>query len=104
MENSKGNEVLTRLASYYSAVHFSGVILKKELGLDINLDEIEFLFNEISQENKSIDKPKQFLEEILTNLDRTRSMIYTKNSQNEPFETHAIYRNGDRKSTRLNSS
>ncbi len=94
MEKSKGNEVLTRLASYYSAVHFSGVILKKELGLDINLDEIEFLFNEISQENKSIDKPKQFLEEILTNLDSTRSMIYTKSSQNEPFETHAIYRNG----------
>lgn len=76
IDKSKGNEVLNRLAGYYAAVHFTGSILKAKLGFDIDLGAISALFDDIARENKAIDKPKQFLEEILTDLDSSRMDIF----------------------------
>ncbi|NWO14672.1 DUF927 domain-containing protein [Virgibacillus sp.] len=75
IDKAKGNEVLSRLAGYYAAVHFTGSILNKTLGMDIDLKAISRLFDEIAEDNKTIDKPMQFLEEILTDLDSDRESI-----------------------------
>lgn len=76
IKKSKGNEVLTRLASYYAAVHFTGSILQKELSLDVDLGAISNLFDEIAEENKAVDKPMQFFEKILIDLDSKRESIF----------------------------
>lgn len=75
-EKSKGNEVLGRISTYYAVVHFAGSILKNKLGFDINLQHLYSLYDEMMVENKAIDKPMQFLEEILTELDSDRKSIY----------------------------
>ncbi|PKG22729.1 DUF927 domain-containing protein [Niallia nealsonii] len=76
VDKAKGNEVLNRLAGYYAAVHFTGSILKDKMNFDIDLKAIAGLFDDIANENKSTDKPMQFLEEILTDLDSSRQDIY----------------------------
>ncbi|MCR6782683.1 DUF927 domain-containing protein [Bacillus thuringiensis] len=76
VDKAKGNEVLSRLAGYYAAVHFTGSILKNKMDFDIDLKAISLLFDDIAEENKSIDKPLQFLEEILTDLDSSRQNIF----------------------------
>lgn len=76
VDKAKGNEVLSRLAGYYAAVHFTGSILKNKLEFDIDLKSISSLFDDIAEENKAIDKPMQFLEEILTDLDSSRQEIF----------------------------
>lgn len=91
LNKSKGNEVLSRLAGYYSAVHFAGSILKNKLGLDVNLQAISNLFDEIAEENKAIDKPMQFLEEILTDLDSNRNDIFYEYEPSNT-KTKAIYK------------
>lgn len=76
VDKAKGNEVLNRLAGYYAAVHFTGSVLKNKMGFEIDLKAIAELFDDIASENKSTDKPMQFLEEILTDLDSSRQDIY----------------------------
>lgn len=76
LEKASGNEVLTRISNYYAAIHFTGSILNHQLNFNIDLQNIEDLFDEIAEENKSIDKPLQFLETILTDLDSSRNDIY----------------------------
>ncbi|SMD81946.1 hypothetical protein BACERE00175_01687 [Bacillus cereus] len=76
VDKAKGNEVLSRLAGYYAAVHFTGSILKSKLDFDIDLKAISSLFDDIAEENKAIDKPMQFLEEILSDLDSSRQDIF----------------------------
>ena len=90
IEKAGDNEVLIRLASYYASVHFTGSILKNRLGLDMDLQSISELFDEIAKENKSIDKPMQFLEEILIDLDSSRQDIFYSW---EPQLNKAIYKN-----------
>ncbi|WP_411675017.1 DUF927 domain-containing protein [Cytobacillus kochii] len=76
IDKAKGNEVLNRLAGYYAAIHFTGSILKNKMGFEIDLKVIADLFDDIVSENKSTDKPMQFLEEILTDLDSSRQDIF----------------------------
>ncbi|MFB7119741.1 DUF927 domain-containing protein [Bacillus tropicus] len=76
VDKAKDNEVLSRLAGYYAAVHFAGSILKSKLDFDIDLKAISSLFDDIAEENKAIDKPMQFLEEILSDLDSSRQDIF----------------------------
>lgn len=92
IKRAKGKEVLNRLAGYYSAVYFTGYILKNKLGIDVNLEELLNLFEEIAKDNKSIDMPIQFFEEILTDLDSNRLSIYYPGSY-KPNVMNAIYRN-----------
>src|SRR5699024_9837252 len=91
VKKSKGNEVLNRIASYYASVHFTASFLKDKLKMDIELDAISVLFDEMAEENKSIDKPMQFLEKILMDLDSDRKSIFY---ENEPLQrTKALYKN-----------
>ncbi|MCM3125835.1 MULTISPECIES: DUF927 domain-containing protein [unclassified Mesobacillus] len=92
INRAKRNEVLNRLAGYYAAVYFTGSILKKYLGINVNLEALLYLFEEIAYENKSIDMPMQFFEEILTDLDSNRLSIYYPGSY-KPNMMNAIYRN-----------
>lgn len=91
IEKAQDNEVLTRLASYYASVHFTGKVLKRSLGMDINLQALSLLFDDILKENKATDKPLQFFEEILTDLDSSRQDIYYNF---EPQVNKAIYKSG----------
>lgn len=91
IEKAKDNEVLIRLAGYYATVHFTGRILKNRLGIDIDLQAISALFDEILKENKGTDKPLQFFEEILSDLDSSRQDIFYNW---EPQVNKAIYKNG----------
>ncbi|HDX9541499.1 MULTISPECIES: DUF927 domain-containing protein [Bacillus] len=92
MKKSQGNEVLTRLALYYSVVHFTGSIVKEIFNLDLDLNNIYSLFDEMADDNKAIDKPKQFLEEILNDLDSNRQTIFYDNHFT-PNSIHALYKN-----------
>ncbi len=92
-KKARGNEVLTRLAGYYAAIHFVGSILKEKLGFEIDLKAISSLFDDIAEENKAIDKPMQFLEEILGDLDRTRNSILYRSDGHTPDMLKAIYKN-----------
>lgn len=93
LQKSRTNEVLTRLAGYYAAIHFAGSILKKELGFNVDLQAIYELFDEIAEENKAIDKPMQFLEELLTDLDSNRLNVFY-NDYPFPQVVDAIYKDG----------
>jgi putative DNA primase/helicase len=90
LSKSKGNEVLTRLSMYYAAVHFTGSVIKKLFKLNVDLKIIYQLFDEMARENKTLDKPKQLLEEILLELDSSRKYIYY--TRYLPNEMRAIYK------------
>ncbi|MEH7250297.1 DUF927 domain-containing protein [Neobacillus niacini] len=91
LERSKGNEVLTRLSLYYAAIHFMGYVLNNFFRLGIDLDILITLFDEITKENKAINKPKQILEEILEELDSSKKYIF---DSYEPDITKAVFHAG----------
>lgn len=86
---AKCNEVLIRLSLYYAVVVFSGLVVKKFFKLDIDFKKLDLLYDEIADENKAIDKPKQLLEQILLLLDSSRNNVYY---EIEPFSTKAIFK------------
>lgn len=88
---ANGDEVLTRLSMYFAAVHFSGVVLAKLLAVEMDLSLLFRLFEEMTVENKAIDKPKQLLEGILFKLDSNRK--YMANNFT-PETVWAIYKYG----------
>ncbi|MGF6950971.1 uncharacterized protein (DUF927 family) [Neobacillus sp. B4I6] len=75
IQKAKGDEVLTRLSRNFAAVHFAGTVLSKLLNIQMDLTLLNRLFDEMAEENKAIDKPKQLLEEILFKLDSNRKYI-----------------------------
>lgn len=89
MQKCKGNEVLTRLSMYYAAVHFAGSVIKKLLKVELDLKTLDKLFTDIAEENKSLDKPKELLEQILNDLDSSRRSIYYNS---EPDFIKAVYK------------
>lgn len=89
MNKAKGNEVLTRLSLYYATVHYAGRLLKEFFKVSVDLEQLDKLFDEIAQENKAIDKPKELLNEILTYLDSNRDGIYYDYA---PKNIKAIYK------------
>ncbi|WP_377802125.1 DUF927 domain-containing protein [Bacillus benzoevorans] len=88
-ENAMGDEVLLRLSLYHAAIHFAGIAVNQILGLEVDLKIIYGIFSEISEVNKTIDKPKQLLEEILIHLDSSRRDVYYRYP---PNEMKAIYK------------
>ncbi|MED3089273.1 DUF927 domain-containing protein [Bacillus toyonensis] len=89
MKKSQGNEVLTRLSLYYATVHYAGRLLKEFFQVDLNLELLDQLFDEITEENKAIDKPKELLTEVLSYLDSNREGIYYDYA---PKNIKAIYK------------
>src|SRR5699024_6857719 len=80
---------------YYAAVHFVGSIIKDKLDLDIDLKAISILFDEVAEENKDIDKPMQFLERILIDLDSKRDSIFYHSMPINQM-TKAIYKKNEK--------
>lgn len=93
IQKAKGDEVLVRLSMYFAAVHFAGLVLTKLLNIEIDLNLFDQLFNEMAKENKAIDKPKEWLEAILMDLNADRDSIYSGYVNSKPF-IKAIYQNG----------
>lgn len=89
---SQGNEVLTRLSLFYAAVHFAGRLLKDFFKINVDLHQLDQLFDDVAKENKAIDKPRQLLEEILQDLDSNRDSIYYDYQNYPPKMIKAIYR------------
>lgn len=84
------NNVLTRLSEFYATVHFTGVLLRDYLGVDVNTEALLNLFDEIKSENKDVDKPLKFLEDILTDLDSNREQI--SSFYPSAHQTNAVYK------------
>lgn len=79
IQKADGDEVLTRLSMYFAAVHFAGLVLTELLNIEIDLTLLDQLFDDMAKENKAIDKPKEWLEALLTDLDADRNFIgYSK--------------------------
>ncbi|WP_099363771.1 DUF927 domain-containing protein [Fredinandcohnia onubensis] len=89
IQKANGDEVLTRLSMYFATVHFVGSVLSKLLNIHMDLSLLNQLFEEMAEENKAIDKPKQLLEEILFKLDSNRKYIA---NQVTPEIVWAIYK------------
>lgn len=70
------NEVLIRTAAYFALIHFVSILLNKTMDFQIDPEQFENLFKQINKENRSTDKPKQIMEDILDNLDSFRSSIH----------------------------
>lgn len=90
-KKSNGNEVLGRVARHYAALIFTANALNDFFQMEINLNELTYLFDEIAQENKSVDKPMQLLESILADLDGKRGCISGK--YEVKYDLKAIYKN-----------
>ncbi|SHS05009.1 Superfamily II helicase and inactivated derivatives [Mycobacteroides abscessus subsp. abscessus] len=89
IQKANGDEVLTRLSMYFATVHFAGFVLSKLLNIQMDLKLLNRLFDEMANENKAIDKPKQLLEEILFKLDSNRKYIANHDT---PDIVWAIYK------------
>lgn len=91
-KKAHGNEVISRVARYYAAVVYTAKLLNEFFKCEIDLMVLYKLFDELMEENKSIDKPRQLLEMILNDLDSDRNSIYY---EYEPSKTtKAIYSKG----------
>ncbi|MGO1059343.1 DUF927 domain-containing protein [Planococcus sp. FY231025] len=89
-KKSSGNEVLARISRHYAALIFTGELLNKFFGMNVDLKELANVLLEISDENKDTDKPMQLLETILSALDADRKSI---SGRYEPLrDLKAIYK------------
>lgn len=91
-KKARGNEVISRIARHYAAIHFTGWLLMKFFNVSMDLGWIETLFDEIMRENTAVDKPLQMLEAILTDLDASRESISIKSEVYQGLK--AIYKDG----------
>lgn len=91
--NSRGNEVLARISAGYALIHLAGQMLN-HIGLKVDLEATEKLFERMADENKAVDKPMQMLEEVLKTLDSSRHNIIYDDEYSKPITTDAIYKNG----------
>lgn len=87
-----GNEVVSRIARYYAALVMTADFLNQMFGCNIDLNLLERLFDELVEENKAIDKPKQLLEMILNDLNADRGAIYYEYEPNKAIK--AVYKKG----------
>lgn len=61
--------------------------------LDMNLNALEALLYNISNENKAVDRPLLELEQLLEKIDSNRNRLYV---DYEPTQTiNALYHNGE---------
>lgn len=91
-EKSQGNEVVSRIARNFAAIVFTGHLLNNFFGCEINLDLLHEIFEKMMTENKAIDKPLQFMELMLSDLDSQRDSISGRYEARGGLK--AIYKNG----------
>lgn len=90
--NSNGNDVLSRIAANYALIHFTTQLLNKFFDFNIDTKPFEEMFLNESQENKTLDKPRQMLEKMLGELNSSRKNIFY-DGEYEPDHIDAIYKN-----------
>jgi uncharacterized protein (DUF927 family) len=93
-DRASDDEVIARMSLFYSAVHFAAMIAREILELDIDLGVLAELFDQIVDETDGINKPRELLEVILADLDRSRKSILYSDSEEIPKEIKAIYHQG----------
>lgn len=91
-KKAHGNEVISRIARYYASIVFTAKLLNTFFNCEIDLMVLYKLFDELMEENKAVDKPKQLLEMILHDLDADRNSIYYEYEPNKNIK--AIYKKG----------
>ena len=91
-EKSNGNDVLSRISRHYSAIVFTGLLVREFFNVEINFDSLDELFDVMIKENTAVDKPMERLRDILSDLDSDRQSIYGEHPTRG--ETKALYRDG----------
>ncbi|KON68854.1 hypothetical protein AKG34_08650 [Peribacillus butanolivorans] len=96
LEKSVENDVARRISLHYSFIVFIGKVLNdlfNREGLEVDLNALEALFYNISNENKAVDRPLLELEQLLEEIDSNRNRLYV---EYEPTQTiSALYHNGE---------
>lgn len=96
LEKSVKNDVARRISLHYSFIVFTGKVLNdlfNREGLNVDLNALEALFYNISNENKAVDRPLLELEQLLEEIDSNRNRLYV---EYEPTQTiSALYHNGE---------
>lgn len=78
---SQGNEVLSKLATNYAAIHCTGELLNDMFDFGIDTNDFKRLFLIDKEENTALDKPKEQLVELLEILQSSPSNIFYKNRE-----------------------
>lgn len=87
------NDVLSRLVRLMSIIHLSGFILDRIDGFESNVTEIcNTIFEDIIEENKTVNMPELKLNEILSVLDTKRNTIQSNENQLLIHEVNAVNR------------
>lgn len=94
-DKSQGDEALSRMSLFYAAVHFAAAVARDMFLLDVDLDVLSVLFDDIAGNNEGLNKPRELLELILSDLDRSRNDILYDDSVFDitPKAIKAIYHN-----------
>lgn len=96
LEKSVENDVARRISLHYSFIVFVGKVLNDLFngeGLEVDLNALEDLFQNISNENKAVDRPLMELEQLLEELDSNRNKLY---AEYEPTHNmNALNHNGE---------
>ncbi|WHX62356.1 hypothetical protein [Peribacillus frigoritolerans] len=97
LEKSVENDVARRISLHYSFIVFTGKVLLNDLfnceGLDVDLNALEALFYNISNENKAVDRPLLELEQLLEEIDSNRNRLYVDYEPTQAIST--LYHNGE---------
>ncbi|WP_052728371.1 DUF927 domain-containing protein [Domibacillus tundrae] len=70
------NDVLSRIARHFAAVVFAAAVMTKALNVRIDGHAFDQVFQDMAEENESLDKPKQWMNTLLTDLDADRNAIF----------------------------
>ncbi|WP_203289375.1 DUF927 domain-containing protein [Metabacillus sp. cB07] len=96
LEKSVENDVARRISLHFSFIVFVGKVVNDLFyreGLKVDLNALEDLFHNISNENKAVDRPLLELEQLLEELDSNRNKLY---AEYEPTHNmNALYHNGE---------
>ena len=74
-QKSEGDEVISRMSLFFASVHYAAAVARDMFDLEIDLKVLENLFDDIAGTNAGLDKPREVLEHILSDLDRSRGEI-----------------------------
>ncbi|WP_041089253.1 DUF927 domain-containing protein [Jeotgalibacillus soli] len=76
IKKSNNNDVLRRLSKHYAAIVFVADCLNTLFDYEIDCNSLVHLFDEMVTSNKTLDKSKELLNEILEDLDSDRRSIF----------------------------
>lgn len=96
LQKSPDNDVSRRISHHYAFIVFVGKILNDLFyaeGLKVDLESLDNLFDEITRENKAVDRPLIELERLLEEIDSQRHHVYA--DEKPKHAIHAIEKDGE---------